>query len=357
MPTYHDPESFIKLRDAGLPLLDARSPSEHLRGSIPGARSLPVLSDEERAAVGLANARGGNEAAVRAALELVGPGLAGRLEEARRVIGQESAGLDFGSDVLVHCWRGGMRSASLAWLLECGGFRVHVLRGGYKAYRAWGRAILAGPANVLVLGGLTGSGKTDVLRALAALGGQVADLEALAGHRGSVFGGIGLPRQPSLENLENRLADLWRSLDPARPVWLEDEDRRIGDLALSEEFYRHIRQGRLVWLEIPRQARLERLVRLYATDPQAAAALPGAIERLHKRLGDEAARVCAAAVRAGRFYEACDVLLAYYDKYYLRQKDRLARPQAGSLVLDRDAPLAAAEKLLEIEDIALEPQS
>lgn len=380
MPHVLDIQSFLARRDAGWPVLDARSPSEYARGHIAGALNLPVLDDEERAAVGTAHARSGPEGAVHLALKLAGPKLAAKLARARALIREGSASLDapsssaagngnsaggrrgmrgktsggtpggayVGKDVLVHCWRGGMRSRSLAWLLELGGYSVHMLEGGYKAYRSWARACLARPRPVLILGGMTGSGKTAMLAELARLGAQVIDLEALAGHRGSAFGGVGLGGQPGGEWVENALAERWRSLSPHRPVWLEDEDRRIGGLSLCDEFFEHIRTSPLVLVDVPPAARVERLVRMY-TGPDHRDALIACVERLRARLGDEAARRCADDIRAGRYREAVAALLRYYDARYARQMDKHARPLVRRLALDSDNPGLAAHLLLETE--------
>lgn len=361
MPEILNPETFLARRDAGWPVLDARSPSEYARGHIAGALNLPVLNDEERAAVGTAHARSGTEGAVHLALRLAGPQLASKLARARVLI-REGAGVpssdagrrkSSGKDVLIHCWRGGMRSRALAWLLETGGYTVHVLEGGYKAYRAWARACLARPVPVLVLGGMTGSGKTAMLTELARLGAQVIDLEGLAGHRGSAFGGVGLGGQPGNECVENALAERWRTLSPDRPVWLEDEDRRIGSVSLCGEFFEHIRTGPLVLVDVPFAARVERLVRMY-TGPDRRDALVACVERLRRRLGDEAARHCVADIRADRYQEAVTVLLSYYDTLYARQIDKHARPLVRRITLNADDPASAARLLLETEQIRQE---
>lgn len=353
MPQMHDAASFLALRDAGLPLLDVRSPGEYAHGHIPGAVNMPVFSDDERAAVGTAHARSGHDAAVHVGLTLLGPQLAAKLSRALHLAGRGPR-----REVLIHCWRGGLRSASMAWLLELGGFTVHLLQGGYKAYRALVRTTLGAPARVHVLGGMTGCGKTAMLDALRARGAQVVDLEALAGHRGSAFGGAGLGTQPSNESVDNAVHELWRHFDPALPIWLEDEGRRIGTVTLSAELFAHLEQGALFVVELPRELRLRRLVALYAEgvhdanadQPERADAVREALiagfVRLRERLGSEACARCCNAVREGRFLEAADRVLDYYDKGYTWQLERRARLVRHRLCMEEDNPELAADRLL-----------
>ena len=344
MPIYHSPADFLALHDwgRGLPLLDVRSPGEFAAGHIEGAINLPLFDDEQRAAVGTAHARGGKEAAAHVALELVGPQLAAKLSRARHVTGR-------GREALVHCWRGGMRSATMAWLLEAGGYVTHVLAGGYKAYRGHARQDFARPARILVLGGMTGSGKTEILHELARLGSQVLDLEGVAGHRGSAFGGVGRPSQPGSEEVENRLYSLWERFDFSRPIWLEDENRQIGAVTLPDPLFFHITSGRLVLVDSPLDCRVTRLARLYAGSGSAEDLLQG-LERIRKRLGDESWRLCVAAVREGRCTEAVRRALVYYDKAYAHLLERTKREVVLTLDPPADDPVAVARLLAAREE-------
>ena len=325
MPDYLTPEQFMILRQTGLPVLDVRSPTEYAAGHIPGSFNTPALTDAERAAVGKVYAKHGQAAAFSLAKELTLPHQAARLAKIQHLVSAQANQAQEVNKVLLHCWRGGQRSHAAACLLERCGFRPMLLQGGYKAYRAKVRADLATMRQVLVLGGYAGSGKTAILRELARQGQQIIDLEALAGHRGSAFGGIGLPEQITGEDMENNLRDAWMALDPLRPVWLEDEDRRIGKISLCSEFFQHIEQGRLIWLEVPREWRIRNLMEGYAKNGVNKAIIHEfcrAIERLQKKLGTQKAALAKQAILANDMEKAVSLVLDYYDKAYLKQKAR-----------------------------------
>ena len=177
-------------------VLDVRSPVEFMKGHIPGAHSVPLLHDAARAEVGTLYKQQGREAAIDRGLQLAAPTLEHLVATAKRcaVDGQ----------LLVYCARGGLRSRSVLQLLEKEGLQCQLLASGYKGYRQWVRNTLAVHQQVTLLGGRTGVAKTEVLHVMARKGAQIVDLEGLAGHRGSVFGGLGLPKQPSNQLFENR---------------------------------------------------------------------------------------------------------------------------------------------------------
>ncbi|WP_416670847.1 tRNA 2-selenouridine(34) synthase MnmH [Egbenema bharatensis] len=174
-------------------ILDVRSPAEYEQGHIPGAVSFPLFSNEERAIVGTCYKQQGREQAIELGFEIAGPKCA---EFVRRAKGLAPDRL-----VRVHCWRGGMRSEAIAWILKMAGLRVSVLEGGYKSFRRWVLSCFDQPKPILILGGMTGAGKTVILQELAVRGAQVLDLEALANHRGSSYGNLGLPPNPAMNNL------------------------------------------------------------------------------------------------------------------------------------------------------------
>ncbi len=150
--------------------------------------------------------------------------------------------------ILLHCWRGGMRSAGVAWLLDLYGFKVYTLSGGYKTFRNWVLAQFERSYSFNIIGGYTGSGKTQILKNLAATGYPVIDLEGIAHHKGSAFGALGEEKQPTQEMFENILAQSLIAVDPSVPVWLEDESRRIGNINLPNPLWDNIRRSDLVFL-------------------------------------------------------------------------------------------------------------
>lgn len=194
------------------PVIDVRTPSEFSGGHIRGAINIPLFSDEERAIVGTVYKKEGEEEAILKGLDFVGPKMSDLLKQ-----GVEAAGR--GKKLLIHCWRGGRRSASMAWLFSQGGIDCRLLEGGYKSYRTYVFEILGQKRNIIVVGGMTGSGKTEILKEIAIMGEQVIDLEGLANHRGSAFGAIGMPPQPTTEHFANILFDEIRTLDAKKKTF------------------------------------------------------------------------------------------------------------------------------------------
>ncbi len=287
-------------------LLDARSPGEYAHGHIPGAHSFPLFDDQERAQVGTCYKQQGREPAIELGLELVGPKLA------RFVTTAKTLAVD--RRVRLHCWRGGMRSSSLAWLLETAGLEVTLLERGYKAFRHWVHNTLATPKPLITLGGMTGTGKTTVLQALGALGEQVLDLEALANHRGSSYGNLGLPPQPTTEQFENLVAFAWNVLDDRRPIWVEAESRRIGTCCIPYELFTPMLQAPILQIERPRSERIALLLQDYGSIE--AADLIKATERIRKRLGGADTLAAVNWIREGNLAPAIERILNYYDKTY-----------------------------------------
>lgn len=323
MPSTVSIEHFL---GSGVPIADVRSPGEHARGHIPGAHSLPLFTDAGRAQVGTLYKARGHAAAALEGLRLAGPGLARMAERARELAPEGVIG--------VHCWRGGERSASVAWLLErVGGMRVLVLQQGYKAFRQHVQASFPRPLRLKVLGGYTGTGKTELMGRLRALGEQVLDLEALALHKGSAFGGIGAGPQPTTEQYENLIWAALRSCDPNKPIWVEDESRSVGHVLIPDALYAQMHNAPLYFIQRSKEQRVERLVQEYGSLPKEE--LAAAIARIQKRLGPQHAKAAQEALAVGRLHRVAETALAYYDKSYARALAQPGRNVVHAMDADR----------------------
>lgn len=294
--------------------MDVRSPKEFSVGHIPGAISFPLFDDAERAVVGTLYKQKGKIPAVLAGLEIVGPKLMPMVSKA---LESTSSG-----PIYVHCWRGGMRSAAVAMLLETIGVQCFTLRGGYKAYRNFILKEFTKPWNFMVIGGKTGSGKTEILRELAKLGEQVIDLEALAHHKGSAFGKIGEMPQPESEQFGNNLYETLKTMDASQTIWVEDESHTIGSVFIPTEFYTNYRKSPLIVLEIPFQHRVQNLVRIYGS--YNLTEIEEAFRKIERKLGGLQLKTALEFLNNHNLEAAAEIALRYYDKTYnfgLQNKD------------------------------------
>lgn len=296
-----------------LPVLDVRSPGEYNHAHIPGAYSLPLFTDEERAIVGTSYKRQGRQQAIFKALGFFK--MQEMVKQADKLLApykQKNAP----TEVLVHCWRGGMRSAAVAWLLELYGYKVQVLEGGYKAFRQQVLQAFEKPYAIRIVGGYTGSGKTEILTELHKRGEQIIDIEALAGHRGSAFGGIGRPPQPTQEMFENTLALHLMQSDAQKSIWIEDESQRIGVLNIPHTLWKTMRNSPVYFIDLPFEVRLSHIVASYGSLNREK--LIEAVLRIQKRLGPLETKISTEHLQSGNIREAFSLLLKYYDKFYLK---------------------------------------
>ena len=314
------------------PVLDVRSPSEYEQGHIPAAVSFPLFSNQERAQVGICYKQKGRDAAVELGFDLLGPKLGEMVRTAKTIAPDKT--------VRVHCWRGGMRSGGVGWGLQMAGFQVTTLEGGYKAFRRWMRQVFAAPRTMIVLGGMTGTGKTLILQALRQQGEQVLDLEGLANHRGSSFGSLDMPPQPSTEHFENLIGDRLAQLDSQRPVWIEAESRRVGTCRIPEELFQQMEVAPTLEIVRPLEERLDILVQIYGQTDRTG--LIEATERIRKRLGGQRAQKAVELIRNEQPHEVCKILLDYYDRTYRYDLERRQKfiPQLDVAGLSPDAAAA-----------------
>jgi tRNA 2-selenouridine synthase len=224
--------------------------------------------------------------------------------------------------LLVHCWRGGMRSESMAWLFSLGDLEISVLDGGYKSYRRYITEILSDKRKMIVLGGMTGSSKTHILRTFKSSGQQVLDLEQLANHKGSAFGSLGQMPQPTTEQFANFLYNKLVKLNSDLPIWVEDESRNIGSVFMPDSFYQNMQETWVIVLVMDLNMRLPRLLKEYSSYPSET--LKESVMKISKRLGGDKTKDAILAIESGDFAKAIEIVLYYYDKAYqfgLKKKD------------------------------------
>ena len=293
-------------RSQGRLTIDVRSPKEFNKGHIPHAINLPLFNDEERAKVGTIYKQTGRNEAIEAGLEIVGPKMADFVRFVKPLAKDNK--------IFVHCWRGGMRSGSMAWLFDTMGYEVYTLNSGYKAYRHLVLEGLGRQASYIILGGRTGSGKTEILHHLQQIGQQILDFEKLAHHKGSAFGALGEKPQPSTEQFENNLYLEMSKLDLSKSIWLEDESKNIGKCSITNELWAHMCKAPLIVLDIPLELRVKRLVKDYGVMP--IDGLEDAVRRIERRLGNEAMKDALSNLLEGNLHEFARITLHYYDKAY-----------------------------------------
>jgi tRNA 2-selenouridine synthase len=291
---------------SGIPVADVRTPAEFAHGHIPGSVNLPLFSNDERVRVGTTYKQQGREAAILLGFDLTGPKWSGYIRQA----------LEFApaKRIALHCWRGGMRSAAMAWALDLYGFEVYTIRGGYKAFRQWALRQFQKPYPLSVIGGMTGSGKTRVLTRLRQSGQQTIDLEDLAQHRGSTYGTLNRLIQPTQEQFENNLAVELAKTNPGRPVWIEDESQNIGKNLLPKPFWTQLRHAPLFDLRVPIELRVAALTEEYGCLDKNF--LIESTERIARRLGPEQTKSAITAIQEGRMADFIRLVLVYYDKTY-----------------------------------------
>lgn len=337
---------------ADRPVVDVRTSAEFHAGHIPNAVNLPLFSNDERALIGTTYAEAGRQEATRVGMDLVGPRMNEMIDDLKAVVPT--------GPVLVHCWRGGMRSESVAWLLNFSGeFEASILRGGYKAFRQFALREFSRERKLTILGGMTGSGKTHILQGLQARGEQVIDLEGLANHKGSAFGSIGLDNQPTQQQFENELGVALSRTDPERRLWLEDESRRIGRCMLPEGLWVGMRTSSCIFVDRSMEERCAHLVADYGMADRDA--LVDAISRIERRLGGVRTQEAIEFVRAGEMAGACEILLGYYDKTYAyglgqREESNVHRlPAEGLSTEDLSANLIPFADRIEAARVASDP--
>jgi tRNA 2-selenouridine synthase len=328
-------ENFLKLSEE-YSILDVRSPAEFLHAHIPGALALPLFTDDQRKIIGTAYKLQSRQVAVKKGLNFFSERMKEIPDEVEELIGNQQKKTDTNNllpnanRLLIHCWRGGMRSGAVAWLLDLYGFKVYTLKGGYKAFRNWALAQFEKNYKINILGGYTGSGKTEVLQELKRKGNTIIDLEGLAHHKGSAFGALGEKPQPGQEMFENLLAfELYKAAGAAElqqanietdlygssaEIWIEDESRHIGVAGIPKIFWDRMRKSTLYFLDIPFEERLKYIVNSYGAYDKKE--LVNSIMKIQKRLGGLETKNAINYLLENKVTECFTILLQYYDKLY-----------------------------------------
>ena len=330
---------FIAGIKAGTPLIDTRSPGEFAAGHIPGAFNLPLLNNDERHRIGIAYKHDGRDAAVRMGYELVGHKFASYIDAAKAHAPD--------GNLLVYCWRGGIRSNTMAWLLSSAGMNVTLLEGGYKEYRHWclHQFELARP--LLVLSGKTGAGKTEILHELVHLGESVLDLEGLAHHRGSAFGSLGLPEQSTQEMFENKIAWCLGDFANSTRIWVENESRFIGRLRIPDTFFDQTNSAALISIDRDLNARAHRILAEYGKFDTGI--LAEKTRGLTKRMGGDRVKVSVDALEAGDLMGWVLPLLDYYDRNYAHSIQTRKGKYERILTVEHESAADIAQELLRLK--------
>lgn len=308
-------EDFLALSKTN-PVFDVRTPLEFEQGHIPNAFNLPIFSNEGRIKIGTTYKQIGREEAILQGFELVGSEWANFIKTVKSTTSSKK--------ILIHCWRGGMRSNAMAWAMSFYGFEVYLLKGGYKAYRNCVLQSFKEKLNIRIIGGLTGSGKTEILQEIKNQQGQIIDLENLAQHQGSAFGSMNKLTQPSQEQFENNLAFEISLLHKEQIIWFEDESITIGKRVIPVDLWEQMRIADLKIVEIPKADRVNSLVASYGQ--LAPEFLIECTQKIGKRLGPKLTQETIIAIQNKDLVAFVENVLYYYDKTYhtglIKKKDR-----------------------------------
>jgi len=300
-------------RNLSCPIIDVRSPSEFCLGHLPGAINIPLFSDIERETIGKCYKKESRLKAIFIGLKITLPITAKLLEIIQKTIKKDKDGL---KSLRIYCWRGGMRSNTFAWLARTIGIKTYLLKGGYKSYRKWVLYQFEADLPIRLMGGKTGTGKTDLLNYINREKIYVIDLEGKANHRGSSFGSLGMEKQPSTQQFENILAE---SLDEfhkskAKEIWLEAESSNLGKCRIPNCLYKKMKKAPILEIIKTKNERIQNLVKIYSQNPQND--LKDAVNRISKRLGPQRTKEALASIDKKEWIKACEAMLDYYDRCY-----------------------------------------
>ncbi len=300
-------------RNLTSPIIDVRSPKEFHQGHWPGAVNIPLFSDSERETIGKSYKKESRLKAILQGLKVTIPNAKNLLEIILQITTKKEGK---NKSLRIYCWRGGMRSSAFAWLARTTGIRTYLLKGGYKNYRKWVLNQFEADLPIRLLGGKTGTRKTDLLNYINEENIHVIDLEGIANHRGSSFGSLGMKDQPSTQQFENILAE---SLDnfqknSAIEIWIEAESSNLGKCRIPNSLYTKMKKAPIIEIIKDKNERVENLVNVYSQNSQTE--LNDAVNRISKRLGPQRTKEALTAIKRKEWSKACESMLDYYDKCY-----------------------------------------
>jgi len=302
-------------------LIDVRSPNEYYKGHMPNSINIPLFDNDERSIIGTIYKKEGREKAVIEGLKFLEKKMELLLDnlfmfiDSHKIIPEKN---NYDSSIRIYCSRGGMRSQSIAWLLEKYKFNPITLKGGYKTYRRWILECFSKKWNIIIIGGKTGTGKTRLLSLLEKYKNQTIDLEGFACHRGSTFGGLGMKEQPSNEQFENKIAEKLYSFRPINNIFVEAESANIGKCKIPHEFFNQMKNSRRIEIIRSESNRLDELIETYSVFKKQE--LQESVLRIKKRLGPQRTKIAIESINKENWDLVCRSVLDYYDKCYEYEK-------------------------------------
>jgi tRNA 2-selenouridine synthase len=323
-----------------MPAIDVRTPAEFEQGHIIGAYNIPLFSNEERILVGTTYKQEGREKAILLGFELTGAKWTSLIREAEKIAVDKN--------ILLHCWRGGMRSAAMAWAFDLYGFKVTTLKNGYKAYRRSRIDAFENNYPFIILSGNTGCGKTKTLHELKKLYEQVIDLENIAQHQGSAFGSLGQMIQPTQEQFENILATELLKLDRKKRIWIEDESITVGKRVIPKNVFNQMLNTQAVRIDISKEERIDFLNKEYGNLDKDF--LKDSVIRITKRLGPNETKLTLKAIDENKMKEFIELVLVYYDKTYLVSQNQRDQSAIHNLIFDKIDPSQNAKAIIDFCD-------
>ena len=300
-------------RNLASPIVDVRSPKEFSQGHWPGAINVPLFSDIERETIGKSYKKESRLKAILNGLKVTIPNTTKLLKKITEITKIEKS---FNKSLRIYCWRGGMRSSAFAWLARTIGIKTYLLKGGYKSYRKWVLNQFEADLPIRLIGGKTGTRKTDLLNFINNENIYVIDLEGIANHRGSSFGSLGMEKQPTTQQFENILAESLYNFykNNAVEIWLEAESSNLGKCRIPNNLYTKMKKAPILEILKTKNERVKNLVNLYSQNSQTE--LTDAVNRISKRLGPQRTKEALTAIERKEWSKACEAMLDYYDKCY-----------------------------------------